>query len=428
MQALPDHGPGRSGRQLQGLQPARLPPRRQRHDRTGGSLAGRALRRARHPERQARSEPRPDRTTDRRRRRHRGRTSTSWSSAPACRASAPATTCRPSAPGPRYAIFEARDAIGGTWDLFRYPGIRSDSDMHTLGYSFRPWDGEKSIADGDSILQYIKDTAAEAGIDQHIRFHHRVVARRLVQRRRPLARHRRAHRHRRDGRADRRLPLLAAPATTATTTATCPTSPAWTTSPAPIVHPQAWPEDLDFTGKRVVVIGSGATAVTLVPALAAVGRARHHAAALADLHRLAARAQPRRRAAPQGAARRSRPGRRPSGSHALVTQAFYQLSRRYPELVKRMLRKGLERQLPAGLRHRHPLHPALQPVGPALLRRARRRPVQGHPRRDAPRWSPTTSSASPRRASGSTSGDRARGGHHRHRHRARAALPRRHRR
>ena len=68
-----------------------------------------------------------------------------------------------------YAIFEARDAIGGTWDLFRYPGIRSDSDMFTLGYAFRPWPGEKSIADGESILQYIKDTAADEGIDQHIR-------------------------------------------------------------------------------------------------------------------------------------------------------------------------------------------------------------------------------------------------------------------
>src|SRR6202050_2793367 len=79
-------------------------------------------------------------------------------------------------PWASYAIFEAREAMGGTWDLFRYPGIRSDSDMHTLGYAFRPWDGEKSIADGDSILQYIKDTAAEAGIDKHIRFNHRVTA------------------------------------------------------------------------------------------------------------------------------------------------------------------------------------------------------------------------------------------------------------
>src|SRR5713226_4700177 len=79
-------------------------------------------------------------------------------------------------PNRSYAIFEARDSIGGTWDLFKYPGIRSDSDMFTLGYSFRPWDGEKAIADGDSILQYIKDTAAESGIDKHIRFNHRIVA------------------------------------------------------------------------------------------------------------------------------------------------------------------------------------------------------------------------------------------------------------
>ena len=79
-------------------------------------------------------------------------------------------------PWASYAIFEARDAIGGTWDLFRYPGIRSDSDMHTLGYSFRPWRGEKSIADGDSILQYIKETAAESKVDRHIRFNHKVTA------------------------------------------------------------------------------------------------------------------------------------------------------------------------------------------------------------------------------------------------------------
>src|SRR6188474_650425 len=79
-------------------------------------------------------------------------------------------------PWASYAIFEARDAIGGTWDLFRYPGIRSDSDMFTLGYSFRPWQGRKAIADGESILRYIEDTAAEAGIDRRIRFHHRIVS------------------------------------------------------------------------------------------------------------------------------------------------------------------------------------------------------------------------------------------------------------
>src|SRR5215470_6071744 len=78
-------------------------------------------------------------------------------------------------PGKSFAILEARDAIGGTWDLFRYPGIRSDSDMHTLGFSFRPWRGEKSIADGPSILSYLKETAAEYGIDRKIRFGHTVT-------------------------------------------------------------------------------------------------------------------------------------------------------------------------------------------------------------------------------------------------------------
>ena len=77
--------------------------------------------------------------------------------------------------GKSYAILEARDAIGGTWDLFRYPGVRSDSDMYTLGYRFRPWTQGKAIADGPSILRYVRDTAAEAGINEHIRFGHRVI-------------------------------------------------------------------------------------------------------------------------------------------------------------------------------------------------------------------------------------------------------------
>src|SRR5215471_9109428 len=79
-------------------------------------------------------------------------------------------------PGKRYAILEARQAMGGTWDLFRYPGIRSDSDMYTLGYRFKPWKGAKAIADGPSILSYIRETAEEAGITRHIRFGHKVVA------------------------------------------------------------------------------------------------------------------------------------------------------------------------------------------------------------------------------------------------------------
>src|ERR1700712_491274 len=78
-------------------------------------------------------------------------------------------------PGKSYAILESREAIGGTWDLFRYPGIRSDSDMFTLGYSFKPWTAAKSIADGPAILEYVRDTARDGGIDRHIRFGHRVT-------------------------------------------------------------------------------------------------------------------------------------------------------------------------------------------------------------------------------------------------------------
>ena len=168
-------------------------------------------------------------------------------------------------PGKSYAIFEARDAIGGTWDLFRYPGIRSDSDMHTLGYRFRPWTDAKAIADGPAIRRYVGDTAREAGIDQNIRFHHRVLsvswstAEALWT---AVADH--------DGQ-------------TVTITASfiffCSGyysydeahRPSWEGESGfkgQIVHPQFWPEGLDYIDKRVVVIGSGATAVTIVPEMA----------------------------------------------------------------------------------------------------------------------------------------------------------------
>ena len=329
-------------------------------------------------------------------------------------------------PWASYAIFEARDAIGGTWDLFRYPGIRSDSDMFTLGYSFRPWDGAKSIADGASILQYIKDTAAEAGIDEHIRFDHRIVAADWSTAGRPLERHRRADRHRRDGRRSPAASSSPAAATTATTTATSPTSPAWTASAAPIVHPQAWPEDLDYAGKRVVVIGSGATAVTLVPSLADRRRARHHAPAVAELHRLDAGEEPGRR---RCCARSCPPASRAALIRwllALGTQAFYQLSQRRPELVKRMLRKGLERQLPAGYDIDTHFTPRYNPWDQRLcvvpdgdLFKAIR----------AGTASVVTDHIDTFTETGLLleSGDRARGRHHRHRHRPRAAVHRRHR-
>jgi cation diffusion facilitator CzcD-associated flavoprotein CzcO len=172
--------------------------------------------------------------------------------------------------GKTYAVFEARDALGGTWDLFRYPGIRSDSDMFTLGYPFKPWRDAKSIADGPSILRYVQQTATEFGIDRHIRYGTKVVA---------------ADWSTESARWTLTLERLDAAGEPALHTLTCnflyscagyynydhghaPEFPGIDSFSGQVVHPQFWPEDLDYTGRRVVVIGSGATAVTLVPAMA----------------------------------------------------------------------------------------------------------------------------------------------------------------
>ncbi len=170
-------------------------------------------------------------------------------------------------PGGKLAVLEARDAIGGTWDLFRYPGIRSDSDMLTLGYDFRPWPGTDTLASGPAIRDYVRDTAAEYGIDERVQFHSRVDridfdsardiwtlmisdarngSTRRIQTRFILScagyyRYDKGHDPHFEGRED---------------------------FTGPIIHPQLWPEDLDYAGKRVAVIGSGATAVTLLPELA----------------------------------------------------------------------------------------------------------------------------------------------------------------
>ena len=249
-------------------------------------------------------------------------------------------------PWATYAIFEARDTIGGTWDLFRYPGIRSDSDMHTLGYSFRPWEGERSIADGDSILQYIKDTAAESGVDTHVRFNHRVIAADWSTTE--------SRWHITAKRTDTNEILHL----TAGFIFACSGYYRYDHGYLPhfegigdyagtFVHPQSWPESLDFAGKRIVVIGSGATAVTLVPALAQsaahVTMLQRSPTYMASLPVKSPVVAMLRRLLPPRQA-----GTAAKWFHALVTQAFYQVSRRYPKLVRRMLLKGLARQLPPG--------------------------------------------------------------------------------
>ena len=172
-------------------------------------------------------------------------------------------------PSKSYAILEGRGAIGGTWDLFRYPGIRSDSDMYTLGYRFKPWRNAKAIADGPSIRNYVVETAAEHGIDKHIRFHHQVKraswssadARWTVESEvgdgaaKTIVRHTCNFLFMCAGYYDYSQGYL-------------PQFEGIDDFAGTVVHPQFWPEDLDYRGKKVVVIGSGATAVTLVPAMA----------------------------------------------------------------------------------------------------------------------------------------------------------------
>ncbi|MEO5653066.1 MAG: NAD(P)/FAD-dependent oxidoreductase [Marmoricola sp.] len=168
-------------------------------------------------------------------------------------------------PEKSWAILEARDSLGGTWDLFRYPGVRSDSDMFTLGYEFKPWTAAKSIADGPTILDYLHETAAEFGIDQSIRYRTRVVAA--------------------DWSSAQTRWTLTLETEHGQRTLTCaflyacsgyydyaeghsPVFPGIEDFAGDVVHPQFWPEKLEYAGKRVVIIGSGATAVTLVPAMA----------------------------------------------------------------------------------------------------------------------------------------------------------------
>ncbi|MAY55340.1 MAG: FAD-containing monooxygenase EthA [Gammaproteobacteria bacterium] len=169
-------------------------------------------------------------------------------------------------PDKRYCVIEARQSMGGTWDLFRYPGIRSDSDMHTLGYRFKPWRDAKAIADGPSILRYVKETAAEHGVDKHIRYGQRLVAANWSD-------------------VDACWALELEQADESVVTLRCrmllmcsgyyryekghtPDFVGQADFSGQIVHPQHWPQDLDYSNKRVVIIGSGATAMTLAPAMA----------------------------------------------------------------------------------------------------------------------------------------------------------------
>ena len=250
------------------------------------------------------------------------------------------------AAGTTYAIVEARGASGGTWDLFRYPGVRSDSDMFTLGYPFRPWKEPESIAGGDAILRYLRETAAAYGVDRHIRYHQRVESAQW------------------STEQARWTVIVEHTETGERTTTTCrflylcsgyyrydegytPTWPGQDEFTGRIVHPQHWPAGLDVEGKRVVVIGSGATAVTLVPALADAG------ARVTMLQRSPSYVMSLPTRDPLDTVlRKVLPPRRAYAAirwkNVRVSTALYQLSRRYPSRIRALLRKAAQKRLPAG--------------------------------------------------------------------------------
>ncbi len=249
-------------------------------------------------------------------------------------------------PGKSYVILEARGASGGTWDLFRYPGIRSDSDLHTFGYEFKPWRDEKAIADGPAILSYVRETGREHGVDEHVRLHHRVARASWAS-------------------EEARWTVEAERTDTGESALfTC----SWLFcaggyyrydegyTPAfegrerfrgEIVHPQHWPQDLDYEGKRVVVIGSGATAVTLVPAMAEraghvtmLQRSPTYVISLPSRDPIA------------NALNRVLPARTAYAltrrKNVWLQKTIYNLSRSRPRLVRRILRAGVARRLPEG--------------------------------------------------------------------------------
>ncbi|WP_433038409.1 flavin-containing monooxygenase [Actinomycetospora sp. CA-053990] len=250
-------------------------------------------------------------------------------------------------PGTRYAVLEAREDLGGTWSLFRYPGIRSDSDMHTLGYRFRPWSSATALADGPSILEYVRDTAQEYGVDEKIRYGHRLT------------------RASWDSDAQRwTLELPGQEPLTCSFLLMCsgyyrydqgytPDLPGLERFGGTVVHPQLWDPEMDYAGKRVVVIGSGATAVTLVPAMLQ-GSDDHGAAAhvamlqrspsyVLSIGRTDPVAEVLSRWLPRSVAD---PLTRTKNIAQII--ALYQISQRFPRFVRGLLRRATQAALPEG--------------------------------------------------------------------------------
>ena len=247
-------------------------------------------------------------------------------------------------PGKTFAILEARDAIGGTWDLFRYPGIRSDSDMFTLGYNFHPWRQAKSIADGPAIREYINETADEYDVRDSIRLRQRATGAEWSSEEAKWT----VDVERTDTGETFQMTCNFIYACTGYYRYDEGYTPEFAGTDrfkGTVIHPQHWPEDYDYTGKRVVVIGSGATAVTLVPAMAdqaahvtMLQRSPSYVVSLPGrdpLARLLRRLLPTKLVYPIV-----------RWKNVFLAMAFFQLSRRRPRFIKGLIRKGVERRLP----------------------------------------------------------------------------------
>ena len=248
-------------------------------------------------------------------------------------------------PSKSCAILESRADLGGTWDLFKYPGIRSDSDMYTLGFRFKPWTSERAIADGPSILTYLKETAAEFGIDKHIRYHHKVLAADWSD-----AENKWSLRIDRDGEETEITCsfLFACSGYYNYDEGYSPEFPGANDFQGIIVHPQHWPQDLDYQNKKIVVIGSGATAVTLIPALANSGaghvtmlqRSPTYIGSLPGVDPFAVRMQ--KRLPPKLAYLAIR------WKSLLYQATVFRLSRKRPDFMRKQLMTMAKRRLPEG--------------------------------------------------------------------------------
>ena len=282
-------------------------------------------------------------------------------------------------PKKSYVILEGRKALGGTWDLFRYPGVRSDSDMYTLGYRFRPWREAKAIADGPAILKYIRETAEEYGIDRKIRYGHKAKAAAWSS-------------------ADARWTVETVTAEGHAVRFTCnflymcsgyydyaggymPGWPGMENFRGQIVHPQKWPEGLDYKDKRVIVIGSGATSVTLVPAMAETAkhvvmlqRSPSYILALPGKDMVAEWLR----------------GKVPAGlaytivrwKNVFVGMYLYKQSRSKPEKITKWLLGLATEGAGAGRGRGETFHAAIQTVGPEVVLRAGRGFVSGDKERE----------------------------------------------